>query len=81
MVYGKFRFHPLEFYIKSRMLAFWSRLLTDKASKLYYLMYQSLLQLDMLSIYTSPKIACIKNICNGYGMSGIWQAQNVPDTI
>ena len=63
--------YPLEIYIKSRMLGLWSRLVTGKTSKLCYLMYQCLLQLDMLGIYTSPWITCIKNTCNGYGMSGI----------
>ncbi len=39
-----------------------------------------LLQLDRLGLYTSPWLACIKNICNNCGMSGMWLLQEVPNS-
>ena len=42
-------------------------------------MYQYLLHLDRSGIYTSPWIACIRNICNECGMSWLWLSQQVPN--
>ncbi len=39
-----------------------------------------LLQLDRLGLYTSPWLACINNICNNCGMSGMWFLQEVPNS-
>ncbi len=44
-------------------------------------MYQCLLYLDRLGLYTSPWIASVKNLLNECGMSGIWLAQSVPNTV
>ncbi len=62
------------------MIGYWSRLISGKNTKLCYVMYQCLLQLDRLGLYTSPWLACIKNICNDCGMSGMWLLQDVPNS-
>ncbi len=43
-------------------------------------MYQCLLLLDGEGLYTSPWLACIRNICNECGMSGMCFFQNAPNT-
>ncbi len=72
MVYGELSVFPLDIYIKSRMIGYWSRLISGKNTTLCYVMYQCLLQLD--------RLACIKNICNDCGMSGMWLLQEVPNS-
>ena len=44
-------------------------------------MYQCLLHLDRLGLYTSPWVASVKNLLNECGMSGIWLAQDVANTV
>ncbi len=77
MVYGELGVLPLDIYIKSRMIGYWSRLISGKNIKLCYVMYQCLLQLDRLGLYTSPWLGCMKNISNDCGMSGMWLSQEV----
>ena len=81
MVCGELGVYPLDICIKCKMLCFWSRLITGKHSKLSYVMYQCLFHFDGLGLYTSPWIASVKNLLNDCGMSGIWLAQNVPNTL
>ena len=80
MVYGELGVYPLDIHIKCKMLCFWSRLTTGKQSKLSYVMYQCMLHLDRLGLFTSPWIASIKQLLNECGMSGFWLTQNVPNT-
>ncbi len=54
MVYGELGVFPLDIYIKSRMIGHWARLISGKNTKLCYVMYHCLLQLDRLGLYTSP---------------------------
>lgn len=55
MVYGEPGVFPLDIYIKKKkMIGYWSRLISGKNTKLCYLMYQCLLQLDRLGLHTSP---------------------------
>ena len=81
MVYGELGVFPLDIYIKSRMIGYWSRLISGKNSKLSYVMYQCLLQLDRLGLFTSPRLACIKNVCNDCGFPGMWLLQEFPNTL
>ncbi len=53
-VYGELGVYPLSIHIQCRMLCYWSRMISGKQSKLCYLMYQSLLHLDRVGLYTSP---------------------------
>ncbi len=60
MVYGELGAYPLSIYIKSRMLCYWSRMISSKQSKLCHVMYQCLLHLDRIGLYTSPWVAYVK---------------------
>ncbi len=72
MVYGELGAYPLSIHIKCRMLCYWSRMISGKQSKLCYVMYQCLLYLDRIGLYTSPWVAYVKKLLNDNGMSGIW---------
>ena len=77
IVYGELGEYPLDVIINTRMLGFWSRLITGKATKLSMIMYQNLVYLDSTNRYSSPWICHIRNILNSCGMSGIWLNQQV----
>ncbi len=79
MVYGELGVYPLSINIQCRMLCYWSRMISGKQSKLCYVIYQCLLHLDRAGVYTSPWVACVKNLLNDNGMSGIWLSQTVPN--
>ena len=53
MVYGDLGVCPLEVEIKVRIVKYWVRLITGKPGKLAYIMYQCLLYLDTVGLYTS----------------------------
>ncbi len=80
-VYGELGVYSVGIHIKCKMLSFWSQLITGKHSKLSYVMYQCLLHLDRLKLYTSPSITSVKNLLNECGMSEIWLTQNVLNTV
>ncbi len=69
--------YPLDLNIKCRMINFCLKLITGKNSKLSYLMYCCLLQLDQRGIYSSPWLTYIRNVCNECGMSNVWLSENV----
>ncbi len=71
MVYGELGAYPLSIHIKYRMLCYWSLMISGKQSKLCYVMYQCLLYLDRIGLYTSPWVAYDKKLLNDNGMSGI----------
>ena len=79
MVYGELGVFPFIIHIKCKMIRYWARMISGKDTKLCFIVYQCLLHLDMSGIYTSPWIACIKNICNECGMSWLWLTQDVPN--
>lgn len=81
MVYGELGVYPLNIFIKCKMIAYWARMISGRETKLCFVMYKCLLHLDRSGIYTSPWIACIKNICNECGMSWLWLTQTVPNVI
>lgn len=79
MVYGELGVFPLIIHIKCKMIVHWARLISGKDSKVCFIMHQCLLYLDRSGIYTSPWLACIKDICNECGMSWLWLTQDVPN--
>ncbi len=68
MVYGELEACLLCIHIKCRMLCYWSRMISGKQSKLYYVMYQCLLYLDRIGLYTSPWAAYVKKLLNENGV-------------
>ena len=81
IVYGELGAYPLEVIIKCRMINYWSRLILGKITKLSYLMYRCLLNLDTLGVYSSPWIVYIKSIFNECGMTGVWLSQNITNPL
>ena len=77
IVYGELGVYPLEVNINCRMVNSWVKLLGGKNSKLSYLMYCCLWELDQQGLYTSPWLAHIRDICNNCGMSWVWDSQTI----
>ena len=80
MVFGELGVYPVEVYIKCKTIGFWLQIISGKQSKLSYLMYKCLLELDMNGVYTSPWIKYVKGIINDCRMSSVWLTQNVNNT-
>ena len=68
-------------HIKTRMLNYWSRLLTGKQDKLCYVMYQCLIKMYNENTFKSPWLKYIENLLNNSGMSGIWISQEVNNNL
>ena len=81
MVYGDLGVCPLEVEIKVRIVKYWVRLITGKPGKLAYIMYQCLLYLDTVGLYTSPWLNEVRSVLNNCGMSGVWLCQEVPNLV
>ncbi len=77
MVYGELGKYPISTHIKSRMLNYWSRIISGKQDKLCYIMYQCIYRLYNANSFRSPWLNCINNLLNNSGMSGIWLNQEV----
>ncbi len=72
IAYDELGKYPIEIIIKTRMIGYWSRLITSKTTKSSMVMYTSLLYLDPTGICSSPWINHIRKILNSCDMSGIW---------
>lgn len=72
MLYAEFGRYPLNISIKTRMVNFWNRLITEKQTKLAYQIYKYMLNLPN---FNSKWINYIKNIFIEIGMFDIWQNQ------
>ena len=81
IVYGELGVYPVDIVIKTRMLSYWTRLITGKQSKLAYIMYQSLLYLNCVGLYTSDWLREVQSILNNCGMSVFWLYQEVPNLV
>ena len=44
-------------------------------------MSNSLLEVHRSSVYTSPWLDCIKNICTECGMAGVWMMQTINNIV
>jgi hypothetical protein len=76
MIYGELGRFPLIIHIRTRMIAYWARLLHGKHTKLSKTMYTCLHNLYISGQYVSPWVADIKKILDDCGYSNIWQQQN-----
>ena len=81
-ILGEFGRYPLEITIKSRMIGFWVRILTNKHSKLSYILYRKLIETPNLN---SKWVTKIKQILDECGMSEVWltqtPSQNLPKIV
>ena len=70
MLYAELGRHPIEITIKTRMIAFWSRLISSKQSKLSYFVYHKMLNTPR---FQSKWVNNIKSILTSCGRSDIWE--------
>ena len=77
IVYSELGVYPLEVDINCKMINHWVRLIPGRNSKLSLLMYCCLWQLYQESLYSSPWLTHIRNICNNCGLSWVWDSQTV----
>ena len=75
MIYGELGRYPIEIDIKSRMISFWSKLLSGKESKLSYIMYKLCLQIINSDNANFIWFNKIRNILNECGMFNVWDTQ------
>lgn len=71
MVYRELGRYPLEIQVKTRMIAYSSKLLTGKETKLSKLFYSLTFQLNQ-KIVIIDCLDCIKTTLNHCGLSNIW---------
>ena len=72
MLGGELGRYPLQIYIKTEMVSFWRKLLTNKQSKLSYILYRKLLDIPNL---ISKWVCQIKHILDDCGLSEFWSNQ------
>ena len=78
MIYGDLGITPIAIDIKSRVVSYWSKLISmhDQPTRTSYLMYKILYNMHKNKICKSNYIENIKDILNTCGFSGIWETQN-----
>ena len=72
MLYAELGRYPIEITIKQRMVSFWTRLITEKISRLSYNMFLFILKFEQIN---SKWIHCIKSILNNSGKNDAWLRQ------
>ena len=81
MIYSELGVKPIILDIKSRVLSYWSKLVspedlhTKLSSEIYKVVYMYLLHKNNLR--KSPYIQNVKNILDTYWFSGIWLSQDI----
>lgn len=79
MIYGELGRYPLEIQVKTRMIAYWSKLLIGKETKLSKLFYNLAFHFNQ-EIGKIDWLDCIKTTLNHCGLSNIWLEQNIQNT-
>lgn len=78
MVYSELGRYPLEITIKTRMIAYWSRLLNGKETKLSRQIYNTMVNKQA---FQSKWVKSVKSILTDIGRPDIWESQNVTNTL
>jgi hypothetical protein len=68
MLYGELGRYPLEIIVKTRMINFWSKLLSGSTTKISRICYENMLH----STVCYKWLDCIRNILNETGNTHIW---------
>lgn len=76
MIYGELGVVSLSYYVNSRMLNYWFKLVTGKTNKLACLMYRLIRKLDKDKAYTSNWLQHIKVILNQANLYNVWIGQD-----
>lgn len=69
IAYGELSEYRIEVIINIKMIGYWTRSVTVKAKKLSHVMYQCLVYLCCVELFTSPWIKYIRCILYNCGMS------------
>ena len=80
MIYGELGVKPISIDIKTRMISFWSKLLSHEGNQVASSMYQIIYDMHKNNIIKSEYLNNIKHILNTCGFSGLWESQSVPNT-
>ena len=75
--YGELGRYPSEILIKSRVIGFWKRLVSDKLDKISCILYNLMYKMHTRGFYSSKWLVCVENTLNDCGFSEFWIYQNV----
>ena len=82
ILYGELGRVPISISIKSRMIAFWQRLIIGKQDKISSKLYSIILAIHDRGFFHSKWLTCVKNILTECGCNQLWlQQSNVPCSI
>ena len=77
MIYGELGRFPLYIDIKTRVISYWCKLLTGKASKLSAISYKLLHSFFCNGNISAPWVKFVKDILDNCGLSNVWTFQNI----
>ena len=77
MIYGELGRFPLYIDIKTRVISYWCKLLTGKASKLSAISYKHLHSFFCNGNISAPWVKFAKDILDNCGLSNVWTFQNI----
>ena len=77
MIYGELGRFPLYIDIKTRVISYWCKLLTGKASKLSAISYKLLHSFFCNGNISAPWVKFAKDILDNCGLSNVWTFQNI----
>jgi hypothetical protein len=67
--------------IKSRIIAFWKRIVCNKQDTICAILYKLLYNMHVKQFFHSKWISCIENTLNICGFSEYWISQSVPKNV
>ena len=76
IVLGELGRFPLDVYIRSRIISFWSRLVTNDITVTSSIIYKLIYTLDSNNNFNSSYITHVKTTLNHCGLNYIWLTQN-----
>ena len=71
----------IDIEIKSRMVAFWKRIICNKQDKIAVTLYKLSYKMHLDNLFHSKWIVCIETTLNTCGLSQYWLSQNVPKNV
>ena len=77
MIYGELDRFPLYIDIKTRVISYWCKLLSGKASKLSAISYKLLHSFFCNGNISAPWVKFVKDILDNCGLSNVWTFQNI----
>jgi hypothetical protein len=81
VLYGELGRFSIDIEIKSRMVAFWKRIICNKQEKIAVTLYKLLYKMHLDNFFHSKWIVCIETTLNTCGLSQYWLSQNVPKNV